>query len=779
MPAMQDAKKSHRKTDVHRQAQLATRYGELPKTKMSSWYSIFDLFRTVVDISITEVFRARIDYRTLQAMEQPSVDGPAPLIPPSAPSEKDTATPAEFVANPKFFDYSGSAPSEFWFDFAADVGDGFDSTYYVAALLSQPEVRPLSHDPILREGEKDVAATGPRNQADSTAEGLALPQGRFLLLGGDEVYPSASRESYERRFVRVYEAAAFAESAPDKVRSTHLYAVPGNHDWYDGLASFMAVFADQRAIGRFRTQQRSSYFAIKLPHGFWIFAVDIGLSGELDRRQVEHFQDLARNHLSDGDRIILCIAEPDWVKARPNIENLRDGLFYFERKLAEALTVDAESSASVDPVHAAQPPAEHSTRRRDVRVILRLAGDLHHYRRHTSYEPYHPTDDEVRLGSFVPQNHRVIENITAGGGGAFLHPTHEVDEDRRDRGHLKDGSIRQFPPGIYKERSGDGNAGDAESHRGLRFDFQKAFPSISESRRIALRNLAFGHYNQKMTLSLWLVYGLLMNLGLYLYAERHFLWIGLVMSLLLTVFVSGTKSYAKSEASGEIGESKQGRTRSIYHSRTRIAKAGQSGALHGLSHVVCFGSVFAGLIVAYEELHHVILGRIWPFHEDSWLRDWIVRPDFESMSRFLLSTAAGGVCAIVSTIIFGLYLYFALNHSKLRLHANGAFASLRIADYKNFLRLRVTAEGITVYPIGIREVPKRWTLEIPPLHRGDGPKRHGTDGVSASPQVSLFYPKLEKNASEELRTSWYERLTKSGPRTEPFLIEPPIVIPKR
>ncbi len=762
--------------DSHRKARIETRYEKLPKTTMSSWYSIFDLFRTVVDISITEVFRARIDHRTLQALEQPreqraigSLVNEVPSIPESA-STAQSVEKKEFVAHPKYFDYSGSTDKDFWFDFAADVGDGFNSTYYVAALMSQPKLSLLESDPKPFPGDR---ATDRSHQRTGGPEGKhleeKLPRGRFLLLGGDEVYPSASRESYENKFIRVYEAASYSEKAPDKNSATHLYALPGNHDWYDGLASFMAIFADQRAIGQFRTQQRSSYFAIKLPHGFWIFAVDIGLSGELDRRQVEHFQDLAENHLKDSDRIILCIAEPDWVKARPNIENLRDGLFYFERKLAEALKTKPPQGSN----GSAAPDGRAS--RRDVRVVLRLAGDLHHYRRHTSHEPYHPSDEEVQQDCFEPRNHRTVQNITAGGGGAFLHPTHEVDEDRRDRGQLKEGSIRQFPPGLFQEGKSE-NSSDAttESRKGLRFDFQLAFPSIAESRRITFRNFAFGHYNGKMTVSLWILYGLLFNLGLFLLSLNQRVWIGLLLAAVSTLFVVATRSYAQSEASGEIGESKQGRARTVYHSRNRIQKAGWSGAVHGVSHALCFGTAYAGLVVVYLHMMLTVRSQKWPFLPGSTLLEWTISPDFGSVSRFLLSASAGFACAVLSTVIFGLYLYFALNCSKLRLHANGAFASLRIEDYKNFLRLRITEDGITVYPIGIREVPKKWQLEIPESKR----RKDGLDEKEAA-QKSLFYPVAKDDNWTDSEEYWYNRLTKSVPLSEPFLIEDPLFIPKK
>ena len=59
-----------------------------------------------------------------------------------------------------------------WLDYVADLGDGFDATYSVAYLLAQPEL---------------------------TVDGHRLPRAQTLVMGGDQVYPSASYEAYEDR----------------------------------------------------------------------------------------------------------------------------------------------------------------------------------------------------------------------------------------------------------------------------------------------------------------------------------------------------------------------------------------------------------------------------------------------------------------------------------------------------------------------------------------------------------------------------------------------------
>ena len=59
----------------------------------------------------------------------------------------------------------------------------------------------------------------------------------MLLFGGDEVYPYPSRKAYEQGTEKPY-ATAIAGRAerPD------VFAVPGNHDWYDSLVAFSRTF---------------------------------------------------------------------------------------------------------------------------------------------------------------------------------------------------------------------------------------------------------------------------------------------------------------------------------------------------------------------------------------------------------------------------------------------------------------------------------------------------------------------------------------------------------
>ena len=104
---------------------------------------------------------------------------------------------------------------ELWLDFISDTGDGWNSTYAIAYAAAQ------------------------RSLTVSGNPGVELPRADVLVFGGDQVYPSPSREEYQRRLVAPY-AAAFGDDTP--IERPHVYAVPGNHDWYDGLSAFTRLF---------------------------------------------------------------------------------------------------------------------------------------------------------------------------------------------------------------------------------------------------------------------------------------------------------------------------------------------------------------------------------------------------------------------------------------------------------------------------------------------------------------------------------------------------------
>ncbi|MEJ2885481.1 metallophosphoesterase family protein [Actinomycetospora aeridis] len=242
---------------------------------------------------------------------------------------------------------------DFWFDFLCDTGDGFNAMATVATLL----------------GARTV-----------TVDGHALPRGSVLLMGGDEVYPVAGTVAYEERLEGPLEAQFVAD--PEHGPPT-VYAIPGNHDWYDGLTAFLRVFCQGRHFAGWDTDQRRSYFALALPRGWWVLAIDIQLDTYVDATQLEWFRDVVAS-IPDGDRIVLLTATPAWYGAQDGDDRSMDRLAFFLRDVLGD---------------------------RDLPVRLVLTGDTHHY---AVYTLEHPDREQVL--------------VTAGHGGAYTSPTHFLPE---------------------------------------------------------------------------------------------------------------------------------------------------------------------------------------------------------------------------------------------------------------------------------------------------------------------------------------------------------------
>ena len=88
--------------------------------------------------------------------------------------------------------------------------------------------RPFSFVVIGDTGEGDASQHVLR---DSLIRAAALPDVRFVVLSSDVVYPTGAMRDYEPRFW-----------LPFKGVTKPVYAIPGNHDWYDALEGFAATF---------------------------------------------------------------------------------------------------------------------------------------------------------------------------------------------------------------------------------------------------------------------------------------------------------------------------------------------------------------------------------------------------------------------------------------------------------------------------------------------------------------------------------------------------------
>jgi hypothetical protein len=300
---------------------------EFTRREMTQWLNPRQLAGTAVRSVLGAVFGSYADQREMQAA----------------------------LRHPGKHDYSKR--DELWLDYVADLGDGFRPTFTLAWLLSR----------------RRLSLRGPDGGTEHDT-----PRGSILVMGGDQVYPTASREEYQDRTVGPYEAALPCHSHEDH---PHLFAIPGNHDWYDGLTAFTRLFMQRRWIGGWETCQSRSYWSLQLPHRWWVLGTDIQLHADIDQPQIDYFTEVAGS-FHEGDRVILITAEPAWVHT-PERPDAYGSLAYFER-------------------HIIQP--------RGAKLVLTVTGDLHHYARYT--------DD-------TGERHK----LTAGGGGAYLYGTHRLPSE--------------------------------------------------------------------------------------------------------------------------------------------------------------------------------------------------------------------------------------------------------------------------------------------------------------------------------------------------------------
>lgn len=68
-------------------------------------------------------------------------------------------------------------------------------------------------------------------------------------------------------------------------------------DWLDGLETFVRYICHKSWLGGWLLPQKKSYFALQLPHGWWIFGLDQALYGDIDILQFRYFSELIRKQV--------------------------------------------------------------------------------------------------------------------------------------------------------------------------------------------------------------------------------------------------------------------------------------------------------------------------------------------------------------------------------------------------------------------------------------------------------------------------------------------------
>ncbi|MFW8612700.1 metallophosphoesterase [Mesorhizobium ciceri] len=537
--------------------------------KMTGWFSPGLLLRLLWRVVLSDLFGQYADRRLIVA----ALD--------TVPEDELVKRARQFLPgqdNQEVWNFGPDSDGAVWVDFVADLGDGFDATYAIASLISQEKL---------------------------TVGGQQTRRGQLLVMGGDEVYPRAASETYQKQLRDPYDWA-FPDPNPGLLKGPPVYAVPGNHDWYDGLVLFLALFCrkDHMHLGGWRTHQRRSYFAVQLTDQWWLWAIDAQLVDDVDQPQKEYFLEIAKA-MPDNAKIILCGPEPGWL--------------YTGKAGNRALRV----MSYIGSIALKQ--------RRGLTIPLVLSGDTHHYSRYVA-------DD----GS--------AQFVTSGGGGAFLHPTHQVE------------------PSVNLDRVSDGYSWLSGQIKGLRLGANEqgreaVYPSKADSLSMLRGNFVFVAYNPAFALVLGSAYWLISLMGKALTYDIYY-----IAPILL---VAGFWGYTKNQEGGG-------------------AKTGLVSLANGIVHSLCVAATVT--LVAWFNGRFGGLGG-WP------------------RTSFLLTAAEtiliGG---LVGGSLFGAYLY--VTSRWLNMNHNDAFSSMRRDSHRHFLRMRIKGDTVTVFPVGLTDVPKRrdWRL---------------------------------------------------------------------
>ncbi|XP_010538790.1 PREDICTED: uncharacterized protein LOC104813013 [Tarenaya hassleriana] len=638
---------------------------------MVPWYSgtSADLFKTVFDLLVSvTVFLGRFDMRMMQA---------------AMSKGHGEAEKRELL-----YDHL-SEKEDIWFDFMADTGDGGNSSYTVAKLLAQPSIKVLSGD-----------------------GSLSLPRGDLLLIGGDLAYPNPSAFTYENRLFCPFEYAlqpphwyksdSIAVNKPELPNGVsdlkhydgpQCFLIPGNHDWFDGLHTFMRYICHKSWLGGWLMPQKKSYFALQLPKGWWVFGLDLALHGDIDVYQFKFFSELVKEKVGENDAVIIITHEPnwllDWYWNDNTGRNVRHLICDFLKE----------------------------------RCKLRMAGDLHHYMRHSCTQ----SDGPVHV------QHLLVN----GCGGAFLHPTHVFRNFSKFYGATYD-SKAAYPSFDDSSRIALGNILKFRKMN-WQFDFIggiiyfvlvfSLFPQCKLGH--ILRDDSFSGHLRSFLGTVWSAFGYVM--------ERSYVSLAGVLMLLITAitFVPSKVSRKKRVVIG------------ILHVSAHLTAALilmlllELGIEMCIQHNLLATSGYHSLYQWYRsvESEHFpdptgLRARLeqWTFglypacikylmsafdvpEVMAVTRSNICKDGMESLSR----TGAGIYYASVFlyfwvfstpvvSLVFGSYLYICINW--LHIHFDEAFSSLRIANYKSFTRFHIRRDGdIEVFTLAVDKVPKEWKLD--------------------------------------------------------------------
>ncbi len=335
-------------------------------------------------------------------------------------------------------DFSWLSPSTLWSsrndvvaEYVDDPTGGLRSAWVNRLANQNPDVGPdLVVDRHARLDSFKFVFFGDPGEGDASQYAL-VPlltvherDAEFAFISSDVIYPAGGVNEYLEKFCRPY-----------KDFPAPIYAVPGNHDWYDGLHGFAVRFcgadpyrepprprggrglrgalrdllwrdpeeADPAVLERCRKLRPDPKQRLDQPAPYFVLeagpvdlvGIDNGITGTIDREQGKWLRRVSRRSPKPK---VLVLGKPIYADGE-----------YHPREI--------EGGGTVDEI--VRDPANY--------YVATVVGDKHNYQRYG-----------VDVGGG-----RVIQHIVSGGGGAFTHATHKIP--RVDLPGVSEEGFRCYP----------------------------------------------------------------------------------------------------------------------------------------------------------------------------------------------------------------------------------------------------------------------------------------------------------------------------------------------
>lgn len=269
-------------------------------------------------------------------------------------------------------------------------------------------------------GEGDMSQYYVIEPMQACSKGIDL-----LLIASDVLYPAGDINEYDEKFYYAY------KDFPGPI-----YAIPGNHDWYDGLEGFMYHFCaakpelrpPARPVGNVlrRTLRRATWRRASKPNATRLEAMRRrrALEGQVSGQPAPYFA------IDSGPLLIVCLdtgitnsldeAQGRWLRDVSRIDKAK--LLITGKPLyvsGEERDTRIEGGGSVrEIVHA-----------RAHRYAAVIAGDVHNFQRY----PIHLEDG------------RVIQHLVNGAAGAYTQATHKIPKPAFKTGACTEEEFRCYP----------------------------------------------------------------------------------------------------------------------------------------------------------------------------------------------------------------------------------------------------------------------------------------------------------------------------------------------